>query len=186
MLWQEWPPWSTCCVCTKPHTCWGLIYLHCLECSYRSSREVLSPIYRWGSSIFFPCLLPCCLTAQYVECHAKDLVWNLTGEGLILTLLYTCGVLRTFLNLLEPQFLICTTELVISASALSFSVSTLRKALRNRPKESCSHLHSHWISSCFNFVIVFITIWKDFMCHWVTWLLSAYPLDCKFREGMNS
>ena len=117
-----------------------------------------SPIYRWGSSIFFPCLLSCCLTAQYVECHAKDLVWNLTGEGLILTLLYTCGVLRTFLNLFEPQFLICATELVISASALSFSVSTLRKALCNHPKESYSHLHSPWISSCFNFVIVLITI----------------------------
>lgn len=132
--------------------------LTCLECSYQSSREVLSPVYRWGSSIFFPCLLSCCLTAQYVECHAKDLVWNLTGEGLILTLLYTYGVLRTFLNLFEPQFVICTTELVISASALSFSVSTLRKALCNHPKESYSHLHSHWISSCFNFVIVFITI----------------------------
>ena len=133
--------------------------------TYIVLNALISPLGRCylqfadGEAVFFsPRLLSCCLTAQYVECHAKDLVWNLIGEGLILTLLYTCGVLRTFLNLFESQFLICATELVISASALSFSVSTLRKALCNHPKESYSHLHSHWISSCFNFVIVLVTI----------------------------
>lgn len=54
----------------SPHTYRGLTYLHCLECSYQSPREVLSPVYRWGRVFLFP--LP---VIMLPHSHAKDLVW---------------------------------------------------------------------------------------------------------------
>lgn len=78
------------------------VYLHELDFAYQFSKvnSIISNLQK-GKQYIFPCMLLCCLLAQYVKCLAKDLDWCLSSESLILALLQH---LEEIFNLFEPVF----------------------------------------------------------------------------------